>query len=140
MGSFTQFGPAMVAFTNAIRKTYSPGQEMLLAGQLEDVVDWGAPEWTPATGIILFYRCRCLVPGEGSGRESEIEQVNDPTLPILLQFPYFASYDRAHKMILFYDGGLRRVEEGKETSLLDLSWFDYSRKEVFDEGVTYEAR
>lgn len=103
-------------------------------------MDWGAREWTPAAGIVLFYRCQCLVPGEGGGRETEIEQVNDPTLPIPLQFPYFASYDRAHDMLLFFDGALRRVEEGKEGLAMDLSWFDYSGLEVFDEGVEYEAR
>jgi len=119
VGSFPDFGRAMIAFMKAVRKMPLSADELLLAGQLE-------------ADTILFYRFVSAGLGAAPEFEPEIEQINDPTEPVILQSPYFASYDRPHEMIHFYDGGLRKVEAGKDRCWLDLEYFDFEGTEIFD--------
>jgi hypothetical protein len=120
LGSFPEFGKSMLAFMKAIRTAPPLAEELLLAGQLEDAVN------------ILFYRFGRAVVAAGLDFEPEIEQVNDPTQPLILESPYFACYDRPRGMIGFYDGGLRLVKPGKDRCSLDLEYFDFEDKEIFD--------
>ena len=120
LGSFPEFGEAMVAFMKAIRKMPLLVEELLLAGQLG------------GSGNILFYRFGRAVVAEGLEFDPEIEQINDPTQPLTIETPYFACYDRPREMIGFYDGGLRHVEPGEDRCSLELGYFDFEDKEIFD--------
>jgi hypothetical protein len=120
LGSFPEFGKSMVAFMNAIRKMPLLGEELLLAGQLED------------SASILFYRFGRAVLAAALDFDPEIEQINDPTQPLMLEWPYFACYDRPHGMLGFYDGALRRIEPGKDRCTLDLEYFDFEDRRIFD--------
>jgi hypothetical protein len=128
VGSFPDFGRAMIAFMRAIRKVSVLGPEVQLIGRLE-ATDMGTPGLVTE---ILFYRFVSAGLGPAPEFEPEIEQINDPTEPVILQSPYFASYDRPHEMIHFYDGGLRKVEAGKDRCWLDLEYFDFEGNEIFD--------
>lgn len=134
VSAYSDFGPAMIRFMKAVGISPSAQEELLLVGQLEEKANWAAVEWRPEDGIVLFYRWRC-----GEDRGSEVEQINDPTHAICVRSPYFVSFDRVHGLILFFEGGLRRTDPGKETLALELDWFDFEEKPIFDQLGEYEA-
>jgi hypothetical protein len=131
MGAYMDFGRAMRVFWQAYR-VQQPSEELLLAGSFHKNVDLTARELVPADGVVLFYRSPVGIVDREA--KAEVEQVNDPTMAVVVRTAYFAGYDRQRGQINFFDGGLKRAEPGMVAERLDLEYFDCDSGDIF-EGI-----
>jgi hypothetical protein len=132
LGSYGEFKEAVGSFASVVRRIHELDVELMLAGQVNGaalnlVQTWSAPE----TGIIVFYRSVAEISGQSGKLVVDIEPVHDIDRTILIRTPLFASYNRHHRMILFYDGYLRRVQPGEVQTFVDFAYFDFDWKSIF---------
>jgi hypothetical protein len=130
--SFGDFSVAVTAFAANVRQESATGGEWLLAGAIEGKIGVTDGEELLESGMLVFYRSKLGIQG-CSGMS--IEQVHDPVDQILVRTPYFASYDRQHGLIRFYDGMLKVVRPGERREVMDFSFFDFDCADIFSECV-----
>jgi hypothetical protein len=131
-GSFEYFKAAVASFMAVARQTPASGGEWLLVGIMHGAAKLRDGEVLPDNGVVVFYRSG---PGNAECSKMNIEQVHDPAEPVLIRTPFFASYDRQHRVIRFYDGMLKVVQPGRYLDIMDLGWFDFDCGAIFDECV-----
>jgi hypothetical protein len=133
MGSSYHFASAVTAFTSALRRDSPLEEERLLIGLMEGERELTDGDRLPDDGPIVFYRVRPQLAAESGDWAAAIEQVHDPAQPVQVKTAYFASYDRRHGQLLFFDGMLRKTRPGKMVERMDLAFFDFELTEIFTE-------
>lgn len=120
----SEFPHAILALERYGRSMWDQNVSLSLIGQLQDgSFARRCDERQSSKKPLIFFRAECR-----KGKQLEIEQVRDPTRPVLQEIPVLVRYFSQRRELAFYDGRLKRIRPGDEPGFIDLSVFDFRKK------------